>query len=212
MAYQVRASQLLASESGPAVRWFTATARRFAARRAAEVAPFSVTDQPIGNQVALQTIHTMGRLGRSETQLAGCYGVSLHNPFLDGAVVDACLSVPAGERTSPLVPKPLLQAALARDVPPFVYARRTKGDFTADEYIGIRANAAELREIFGSSRLAELGLVRDVAVREVIDQAVAGFRFDLPSFDALIATEAWLRALSRDRTDNYWSKDTAVPA
>lgn len=208
ISYQVRASQLLASESGP-VRWFTATARRLAARRAAEVAPCAVTDQPIGDQAALQTIHTMGRLGRSEMQLAGYYGVSLHNPFLDAAVVDACLSVPAEDRTSPWVPKPLLHAALARDVPPFVFSRHTKGDFTADEYLGIRTNATHLRDLFGPSHLAQQGLVQDVAVRDVIDHAVAGFPVDLPAFDALVATEAWLRALSRDRTDTYWSNDPA---
>lgn len=212
VAYQVRVSQLLASESGPAVRWFTVTARRLAAGRAAEVVPCAVTDQPMGDRVALQTIHTMGCLSRSEMQLAGCYCVSLHNPFLDAAVVDACLSVPAEERTSPWVPKPLLQAALARDVPPFVFTRRTKGDFTADEYLGIRTNAAQLRDLFSPSRLTEFVLVQDVAVRDVIDQAVAGFPVDLPAFDALVATEAWLRALSRDRTDNYWSNDPVVLA
>lgn len=92
---------------------------------------------------------------------------------------------------------------------PYVFSRHTKGDFTADEYLGIRTNATHLRDLFGPSHLAQQGLVQDVAVRDVIDHAVAGFPVDLPAFDALVATEAWLRALSRDRTDTYWSNDPA---
>jgi hypothetical protein len=92
MAYQIRASQLLTSESGPALRWFTGTARLLAARRTAEVAPCAVTDQPIGDRAALQMIRT---------------------------------------------------------------------------------NAAHLRDLFGSSHLAEQGLVHDVVVRDVAAQGIS---------------------------------------
>jgi asparagine synthase (glutamine-hydrolysing) len=200
--HQASPAQLLGLDAKATASWFTDEARQLAARLMPDP---GFLRPPSANQAALATVRTMVRLSRSERQLATHFDVSLHNPFLDAAVVDVALSVPAAQRTSPYEAKPLLARALGRDVPAFVWERRTKGDFTSDEYAGVRLNATALTGLFSGSRLAGLGFVDDEAVRDVIRRAAAGLAFDLPAFDALVATEAWFTALDGARTATWWA-------
>ncbi|HEX3811771.1 MAG TPA: albusnodin/ikarugamycin family macrolactam cyclase [Mycobacteriales bacterium] len=184
-------------QTGPPALWLTPEARCIAANLIRENRCDDMTTA-VGDVAALAGITMIGRCDRSEAQLTEHFGVPLHNPFLDSAVIHACLSVPAEHRTSPFAAKPLLRAALHGIVPDAVLDRRTKGDFTPDEYLGIRANHVALRELFDRPRLADLGLTEPAAICDVIERAVAGLPFDLPAFDALVATETWLTTIAHE--------------
>ncbi|MGH8904431.1 MAG: albusnodin/ikarugamycin family macrolactam cyclase [Egibacteraceae bacterium] len=178
----------------PAAGWYPRTARRLVAELAYAAADRAANGSlGCGDCAGLMAVQSNGRTTRSDVQLAERLGVPLHNPYLDSAVVRACLSVPATARTSPLVAKPLLSRALAGLVPASVLQRSTKGDFTADDYLGIRANAAALHQLFHEPRLADLGLIEPHSMHQVIDMAAAGLQVPLAAFERAVAAEVWLR-------------------
>jgi asparagine synthase (glutamine-hydrolysing) len=125
--------------------------------------------------------------------MAAACGVNHHAPYLDDAVVRACWSVPAWVRSTPEHAKPLLRHAVADVAPARLIERRTKGDYTALAYRGLRQNAATLHDLFTDSRLGELGLIDDQAVRATVDMGAAGVRIRLGAFDTLVSAELWLR-------------------
>jgi asparagine synthase (glutamine-hydrolysing) len=84
------------------------------------------------NGRTLREIQTVGRTARADAQLAETYGLTLHNPYTDSAVIAAALSVPAWQRGDPWHYKPLLTAALADLLPPPIAHRTTKGAFDAE--------------------------------------------------------------------------------
>jgi asparagine synthase (glutamine-hydrolysing) len=130
---------------------------------------------------------------RALRRLGHHMGVAVHAPFLDGAVVRAALAVPASRRADPRSSKPLLARALAETVPAAVFARRTKGDYTAEEYRGVRRSARTLLDLLSHSRLADLGVIEPGPVRDMVYRWLAGAPVPLGSLSQLIATELWLR-------------------
>lgn len=169
--------------------WITDEARDLAAR--------GDTPQPSPNpadQAVLAELRTVGRTARADGQLAEAFGVDLHNPFLDGAVVDAVLSARPADRGSPWSYKPLLSAAMADALPVDVARRATKGAFDADHHRGLRAHfdaAADLAD----GRLAALGLIAGAALRRTLRHAAAGLPVAFGSVEPPLAVEAWMRAL-----------------
>jgi hypothetical protein len=71
--------------------------------------------------------------------VAEVYG-ELHNPYFDGAVLDAVVSVPAWRRFSARRYKPVLVDACGDLLPPAHRRRTTKGVFARDYHRGLRAN------------------------------------------------------------------------
>ncbi|MGX7826392.1 asparagine synthase-related protein [Actinokineospora sp. 24-640] len=118
------------------------------------------------------------------------------SPFLDGDVVRACMSVPAHERVIGDEVKPLLRASLRGLVPGTVFDRRTKGDYLGEEYLGVRANAAELRARLVTSPLADHGLIEPRAVLRSVDRIVMGADGPFPALNRLVAFDLWLRSIS----------------
>ena len=117
--------------------------------------------------------------------------------------------------------KPLLVAAMRGVLPPGLAARRTKGDFTADHYLGLRANADQLHALT-DGRLAALGLVDPRGLQHAIAHASAGLPADFSAFEPVIAAEAWLRAIADvppirwsrmpPGTTPLWPSDIGLPA
>ncbi|TYK51207.1 asparagine synthase-related protein [Actinomadura decatromicini] len=127
-------------------------------------------------------------------ELGAGLGVAVHAPFLDDAVVAACLRVPASAKVAPDAFKPLLARAVHGLVPGEVLGRRTKGDYTGEDYRGARRAAAAIRGLLAGSRLADLGVVDPAAVGRTVDRLLAGVEVPLGSLNVLLATEAWLRS------------------
>ncbi len=157
----------------------------------------------IATQLAVEAIQTVGRTARSDVQIAEHYGIVMHNPFTDPQVIAAALSVPAWLQASPYRYKPLLAMALANRLPPAIAARRTKGDFTPDHYLGLRANAAALREL-ADGRLAERSLVDPDGLRRQLDHVEAGLPVTFSDFEPVLAAEVWLRAIETTAPVARW--------
>ncbi len=136
-----------------------------------------------------------GRTARADAQLAESFGIRLHNPYTDSAVIAAALSVPAWERGDPWHYKPLLTDALTGLLPPSIAARTTKGGFDADHHQGLRASLPAVLGL-ADGHLAALGLVDPRQVRKAILHAAAGLPAAFGLLEPVLAAEAWLRAIA----------------
>lgn len=144
---------------------------------------------------ALRSIRRHTAETRLFMAIAEQLGVRPAAPFFDNQVVAACLSVPAVERVSVTRTKPLLKAALTDDLPGELYERRTKGDYSACEYHGVRRNAAGLRALLKESYLGELGVLRPSLVLAELDRAVNGEHAAMAGICEVVSAEVWLRKL-----------------
>ncbi|MGH3608932.1 MAG: albusnodin/ikarugamycin family macrolactam cyclase, partial [Pseudonocardiaceae bacterium] len=184
--------------------WSTTSARELARKviaPAPEIAPI-----PGGADATalMEAIQAVGRTARSDAQVAENYGVTVHNPFVDPQVIAAALSVPAWLRASPFRYKPLLATALDDLLPPTVAARRTKGDFTPDHYLGLRGNTRPLHALAGG-RLAEHGLVDPDQLRRQLTRAEAGLPVAFSEFEPVLAVEVWLRTIEHSTPAARWA-------
>jgi asparagine synthase (glutamine-hydrolysing) len=179
-----------------AVSWLTRDRRRQLADLAGD--PRTAREVPHGLGPAdLAALADLRRSGDAQRQLRAVgrsYGVAVHAPFLDTAAVRAALEVPAVTRADPWSYKPILASALAGLVPADVFARRTKGDYSAEEYRGARQAIAGLRALLHDSWLADLGVIEPGPVLAALDRMAAGIAVPLGPLNMLLATEIWLRA------------------
>jgi asparagine synthase (glutamine-hydrolysing) len=185
--------------SGIAAGWLTPGVRD----RLAEVAADPATHRairpglgPAGTASVTELRHS-AEAQRHLRELGHHVGVRVHAPFLDDAVVRAGLAVTAEQRADPHVSKPLLRSALAGLVPGPLFDRRTKGDYTAEEYRGARSAAPAIRGLLADSRLAALGVIEPAAVRATLDRFFTGAPVPLAGIGWMLATEVWLRTLDR---------------
>lgn len=183
--------------SGEAVGWLTTQARHGLAEIAADplTAAALAPDAGPADVMALTELRHSANAQRYLRELGYRVGVAVHAPFLDNSVVRCCLRVPAAQRTDPWTAKPLITSALAGLVPDPVLNRRSKGDYTAEEYRGARAAASELRHLMHDSRLADLGVIEPARVHETLDRLFVGTAVSLGGLNQLLATELWLRDL-----------------
>ncbi len=176
--------------------WFTQHARQLTAA-ALRIAAGTCANDGVapGDSVGLAMVHAYGRAHRIHTALAAAHSVQLHAPYLDDAVITACLAVPAANRTSPRQAKPLLCAAMAGRIPESVLTRTTKGDYSMLAYRGLSRHHHVLIDLLTNSRLADLGLLDESAVRTDLARGAAGLPIPLATLDQVLGTELWLRTL-----------------
>ncbi|MFG1958312.1 asparagine synthase-related protein [Nonomuraea sp. NPDC049028] len=181
---------------GTVLGWLTRAMRAELAIRLADPALAERVDPDLG-PTHVATRAELRQSADAQRQLrelgAVLTGTRVHAPFLDDAVVRACLAVPAHRRVGPTAGKPLLARALRDLVPERVFARRTKGDYSAEEYHGARASAERLHRLIDDSRLAALGVVEPGPVRACLDWLLAGAPAPLGAMAQFVATECWLR-------------------
>ena len=138
-------------------------------------------------------VRRSGDAHRYLRQVGGALGVAVHAPFLDAEVIRTALSVPPQTRTEPWSYKPLLGEAMAGLVPAEVRRRRTKGDYSAEDYRGARNSATALHGLLRDSRLADLGVIEPGKVEPVLDRMTSGIAVPMGPINMLLATEVWLR-------------------
>ncbi|MBU3863573.1 albusnodin/ikarugamycin family macrolactam cyclase, partial [Streptomyces sp. 4503] len=153
--------------------------------------------QPEDADSALITsVRHAARTAHADAQLADALGVELHNPYFDGAVLDAVVSVPADLRFSVHRYKPLL-ADSCGDLLPVLHRRRTtKGVFTADFHRGMRANLRRVLDL-ADGRLAARGLVDPAPLRATVHAAALGAETIWATLLPTLAAEAWLDSIER---------------
>ncbi|MGB8996368.1 MAG: albusnodin/ikarugamycin family macrolactam cyclase [Pseudonocardiaceae bacterium] len=180
----------------PAAHWFTAHARALAATALRNARCGWGDGAAPGDVASLRMIQAYGRAHRIHLELAAGRGVAVHAPFLDDAVVAACLAVPSAQRTSPRQAKPLLRAAMTGRVPDAALVRKTKGDYSMLAYRGLSRHHRTVAGLLTGSRLAGLGLVDEKAIRADLALGAAGQQIPLATLDRLLGTEIWLRTRS----------------
>ncbi len=177
-------------------RWFTRHARQLAATALRTTASMCASNDSgevaPGDATSLAMVQAYGRAHRIHTALAAAQSVQLHAPYLDDAVVTACLAVPAASRTSPQQAKPLLCAAMTSRVPESVLTRTTKDDYSMLTYRGLSRHQHVLSDLLTNSRLASLGLLDESAVRTDLARGAAGLPLPLAALDQVLGTELWL--------------------
>ncbi|MFD0312897.1 albusnodin/ikarugamycin family macrolactam cyclase [Streptomyces flavalbus] len=186
---------------GPEAAWLTTRARRELAglaRERAEAERRHPTGLTPGTRAVLAELHNSAVTHGQLVELGREFGVWPQAPFLDGRVVRACLSLPVPEKADPFTVKPLLGAALAGLVAAPVLRRRTKGDYAAEDYLGVRRSAADLRARLARTPLADLGVVEPSRVIASLDQAAAGLAAPFPALNRLLGVDVWLRTRNGD--------------
>lgn len=194
-AGQRRWEDLIAwAPTSPCPQWFTRHARELAATAVRKVSPGFGDGATPGDVASLGMVQAYGRVHRIHLELAAGLGVALHAPYLDDAVVAACLAVPAAERTSPRQAKPLLRAAMTGRVPDAALLRSTKGDYSMLAYCGLARHHRTVADLLTGSRLAGLGLIEEKVIRADLARGAAGLRVSLAALDQILGAEIWLRA------------------
>jgi asparagine synthase (glutamine-hydrolysing) len=151
-------------------------------------------NQGWGDEVTIDQLRSMAGTLQAVRAEATNTGVSVHAPFLDTAVVEACLSVPAHRRCDPVVPKPLLRKALTGLVPSEVLSRRTKGDYTQLAHLGARRAARRLRALLRAPASADYGVIDPRPVRQALESGLQGDIAPWGDLNKVFALELWLRA------------------
>ncbi|CAM5522253.1 hypothetical protein SSPIM334S_03658 [Streptomyces spiroverticillatus] len=173
--------------------WFTDKARdlireefRAAAVRAQPIAP-----RP-GRHMDLDTVRLGARYFQAMEDLGAGLGLPVAAPFFDDRVVEAVMSVRVEDRVVPWRYKPLLVEAMRGVVPDELLARTTKDHMSADDIQGLREHAADLRELWTGSVLAERGLIDADQLRRLADDPYSPLLQQHP-IDSTVSCETWLR-------------------
>ncbi|AZM57282.1 hypothetical protein DMA15_35905 [Streptomyces sp. WAC 01529] len=184
---------------GPETVWLTTRARRHLAELAEERARSTDLVSPSGpatpgTRAVLCELRTSAAVQAQFTSTARASGIWPHAPFLDSEVVRACTRLPLPHRIDPFAAKPLLAAALTGLVPDPVLRRRTKGDYAAENYHGVRRSATQIRARLLRSPLADLGIIEPLRVIASVERAVAGLAAPFPALNRLLGADLWLTA------------------
>lgn len=180
---------------GAATAWLTPRARRSVAdhlRARADCATVAPGWRPSDYAIRAD-LATTGPIQRGLRAAAEMCGVELHSPFLDSNIIRTCLSLTAVLRTSPGENKPLFRRALSGLVPDSTLRRHTKGNYTGDQYTGLRQSAAFLRSLLRAPVAAELGVLEPRPLLAALDRGLLGLDIAWPAFNGVVATEIWLR-------------------
>ncbi|MFD9904085.1 asparagine synthase-related protein [Streptomyces sp. NPDC059063] len=145
-----------------------------------------------------QTLDIVVQSGSALRQLNAALadvGVTCAAPFLDDRVIEAALSVRIEDRLVSGDFKPMLRRAVRGIVPEEILARRSKGEFSAEAFQGMRRNRGDLLDLCDDLRLSRLGLVDPDALRTALLGTKTQSR-QLAPYENTLACESWLRSVA----------------
>ncbi|NJP66317.1 asparagine synthase-related protein [Streptomyces spiramenti] len=179
--------------TSPAAPWLTPAGRALAAdvltdaaHRADPTAAPGRTHDRLGLEFMATSHAAYQQIARQR------WGLTVHAPLLDPAVVGAAMAIPARDRVAPGLYKPLAARALQGLVPDWLLHRRTKTSFSASLYRGLARNHPTLAGVLDASRLGAAGLIETRAVAAQLAAAAGGAPAPLGALHALVVTELWL--------------------
>ncbi|MVO88548.1 hypothetical protein GPA10_28240 [Streptomyces sp. p1417] len=145
-----------------------------------------------------QTLDIVVQSGSALRQLNAALddaGVTCEAPFLDDRVVEAALTVRIEDRLVSGDFKPMLRRAVRGIVPQEILARRSKGEFSAEAFQGMRRNRGDLLDLCDDLHLSRLGLVDPDALRTALLGPKTQSRQLVP-YENTLACESWLRSVA----------------
>ncbi|OZV81773.1 hypothetical protein CA850_11555 [Micromonospora echinospora] len=145
-----------------------------------------------GTHGRLAAIHAGAANARHMAQLTAAHGVPMAAPYLDDAVLTACLAVRLADVTDPGRYKPLLRAATRGIVPDPLRDRTGKADTSIAAERGALAYRDRLLDLAEDSRLAGRGLVDAARLRAALRSPGERTWYEL---DQTLACETWLRTV-----------------
>ncbi|MFF2846902.1 albusnodin/ikarugamycin family macrolactam cyclase [Streptomyces sp. NPDC058001] len=144
--------------------------------------------------VLVADVRGAARLAHADIQLAETLGVDLHNPYFDGALLEAVVSVPSWQRFSARRYKPVLIDAVGDLLPPSHRGRAAKGVFAADFHHGVRSHLARVLSM-ADGRLAAMGLIEPAPLQAAIRAVALGADTVWPSLLTVLGAEMWLESV-----------------
>lgn len=188
--------------------WYTQKARILAGRQLAE---YSAKLQPYlpspGQHHSMVDLHFTGRISRVTQQIGESLGVNIQFPYLDHSVIHTCMRADAEDRTTPYEYKPLLKEAFCHDLPPRIFSRTTKGNYTYDMFYGMKINGPTVQEQLRHSLLADRGLIDLDEFRKSVEKLGMGIDVRLAELNYTLALEFWLRRIAKDPI-RFWEEET----
>ncbi|HSE29343.1 MAG TPA: albusnodin/ikarugamycin family macrolactam cyclase [Candidatus Saccharimonadales bacterium] len=182
--------------------WLTEQGRSMLCGRLEEISYELDPPENPGANLDWQSLRATAIERTTAVEFARSIGITLHNPFFDTQVIDACLSIPGYERAPLDTFKPLATLGFMAELPEFLRQRRTKGDFAGTMLHGILFNQHWLKRMIESSALVEMGLIDRDQLRQSVQSAIYGFDTQLRGIHHLTTIEMWLR--SRDLRPTVW--------
>lgn len=122
--------------------------------------------------------------------------LTLHAPFLDDEVIEACGAIPAELLGSPHEFKRVLTLAFGDTIPPEFTQRRTKGSYNRARASAFRSSLPAIREILESSQLVDAGFFDKQAILNLI---AADGVMDADAYRALtqfVTIERWYQKIT----------------
>jgi asparagine synthase (glutamine-hydrolysing) len=201
------ADQLTAPESPPSQApfgwgdgyrmppWATAEAvdavRRLL-RDAAAQDPRPLCQDRVRHQMLESAIYSGSIVRQVNTAFSGI-SVEWSAPYLDDHVIDAAMRLRVEDRAIWGTYKPLLTAAMRGIVPDEILDRRTKGEYSAEEYDGLNQNRHSLLDMCKELNLARLGMVNSAPLTQALT-SLSPETQRLTPLQNTLACEAWLRS------------------
>ena len=147
-------------------------------------------------------VNSVARAAASDIQLADHVGVEQHNPYFDGAVLDAVVSLPAADRFSAHRYKPALMDAVGGLLPTSVRERTTKGSFVRGYHRAVRVHLDRVLAMC-EGPLVEAGLVDTVRLRSTVHAAALGVRVPWAHLLTTMGAHLWWRAVQKAPTPDW---------
>lgn len=188
----------------PALHWLTQPGREQAAERLVGFANKAHATKP-AQLAAWRYLKLESESMRYLHAIAESCGLTLHSPFMDNAVVAACLALPSYLKVQPSAYKPILYAAVGDLLPSELAGRITKDGSTGPAYRKYRHNQWAFSQIAHESPLVESGILSSEAIIGSLERTALGLHAPLSSLDMFFNTDAWLKALDI-RRERWWKQ------
>lgn len=138
----------------------------------------------------VRLVNSVARSAASDTQLADHVGVEQHNPYFDGAVLDAVVSLSPPSRFSAYRYKPALLEAVGELLPPVVGERTTKGTFVRDYHRAVRTHRSAVLDLC-EGPLADMGLIDPEKLRSTVRASALGARTPWAHLVTTLGAHLW---------------------
>lgn len=163
-------------------------------RAAAAERPAPLAEDQVRHQMIEYAVYSGGAVRQMRLAL-GRFGVDWEAPLLDDRVVEETLSVRIEDRAGRGLYKPVLVEAMRGVLPEAILARRTKGEYSAEAYDGLRRNRRMLVGMCEDLALGRLGLVDHRLLRAATLDPGAKIG-QLIHLENTLSCENWLRSPS----------------